>query len=76
MKFDVEFNACGLMCPLPVTRAKKHMRELSVGQVLHIITDNSNACADFPKLLKNMSEYEMADVQKDGRKYHFYIKRI
>ncbi len=48
MDFDAEIDATGLLCPLPVLRARKHLKSLASGQVLKVLADDPAAVVDFP----------------------------
>ena len=42
-EFQLEVDATGLKCPLPILRAKKALAQLESGQVLKVITTDPNA---------------------------------
>ena len=48
MKYDDELDATGLLCPLPVLRARKRLKSLASGQVLRMIADDPAAVIDVP----------------------------
>ncbi len=73
-KFDVELDTSGLSCPLPVMRAKKSLKEMSAGQVLHLIATDPASTDDVPALLQQMN-CTLESSNKDGGKYHFFIKK-
>ena len=43
--FDLELDARGLNCPLPILRAKKSIQQLDSGQVLRIVSYNGTFSA-------------------------------
>jgi tRNA 2-thiouridine synthesizing protein A len=45
---EAELDATGLMCPLPVLKARKRLSELSAGALLMIRADDPAARVDFP----------------------------
>ena len=45
---DQELDATGLLCPLPVLKARKRLAALSVGQSLTVLTDDPAALIDIP----------------------------
>ena len=45
--FDQELDARGLNCPLPILRAKKALKDLSVGQVLRIVATDPGSVKDY-----------------------------
>ncbi len=48
MTWDEEIDATGLLCPLPVLRARKRLRAMGPGQVLRLIATDPAAVIDVP----------------------------
>ncbi len=48
MNWDVEIDAAGLLCPLPVLRARKRLLAMQPGQVLRLIATDPAAVVDVP----------------------------
>ncbi|TDT78019.1 tRNA 2-thiouridine synthesizing protein A [Litoreibacter halocynthiae] len=48
MEHDAELDALGLLCPLPVLKARKRLQALSSGQVLRVLADDPAALIDMP----------------------------
>ncbi len=48
MHREIEIDASGLLCPLPVLRIQKKMRRLSSGDVVRVISDDPAALVDIP----------------------------
>ena len=48
MGFDETLDARGLLCPLPVLKARKRLQAMRAGQVLQIQADDPVAVVDFP----------------------------
>ena len=48
MNCDAELDATGLLCPLPVLKARKRLKELGKGQVLKMLADDPAAIVDVP----------------------------
>lgn len=44
---DLDIDASGLKCPLPILRAKKGLAQLQAGQVLKVVTTDTHAVKDF-----------------------------
>ena len=60
-----ELDARGLLCPLPVLKARKRLMPLSRGDVLPVLADDPAAWVDFPlfcqengHVLKEVQELE------------------
>ena len=73
-KFDSELDTSGLSCPLPVMRAKKVLKDMAAGQVLHLIATDPASTDDVPALVQQMN-CKLDSSNKDGGAYHFYIKK-
>ena len=48
MTWDAELDARGLLCPLPVLKARKRLAQLAAGEVLRVVADDPAAVIDFP----------------------------
>lgn len=48
MKYDHDLDAIGLLCPLPVLKARKRLAALNSGQVLRLRADDPAAVIDVP----------------------------
>lgn len=46
--FDATLDAIGLLCPLPVLKARKRLKALGTGDVLQILADDPAALIDIP----------------------------
>ena len=67
-------DARGLNCPLPILRAKKAIRDLQPGQVMHVVATDSGSANDFPLFCKQ-SGNELLETSTNGGEYHFYIRK-
>ena len=47
-----ELDTCGLLCPLPVLKARKRLISLSSRDVLRVLSDDPAAWVDFPLFCK------------------------
>ncbi len=45
---ETELDALGLLCPLPVLKARKRLAALPAGAVLRLLTDDPAAVVDVP----------------------------
>lgn len=71
---DAELDATGLICPLPVLRAKKALKPLSPGQILRVIATDPAAAKDFPAFCEATGN-ELAEVSDDGMRWEFMIRK-
>ncbi len=61
---DAELDATGLLCPLPVLKARKRLSALSEGAVLMVRADDPVARIDFPHFCAEQGHALIA--QQDG----------
>jgi len=73
-EFDLELDARGLNCPLPILRARKSIQTLSPGQVLHIVATDPGSVKDFEAFCKQTGNELLAATQESGE-YRFDIRK-
>ncbi|SFR38428.1 tRNA 2-thiouridine synthesizing protein A [Yoonia tamlensis] len=70
MKHDAEIDARGLLCPLPVLKARKRLQALLSGQVLRMIADDPAAIIDVPHFCAEAGHQLIASEDiTDGQAY-------
>ncbi|MEO0929775.1 MAG: sulfurtransferase TusA family protein [Pseudomonadota bacterium] len=73
MIFDAELDAKGLLCPLPVLKARKRLQALQSGQVLRMEADDPAAIVDVPHFCSEAG-HELVDMA-DGETAQIYLIR-
>lgn len=73
-RVDVELDASGLLCPLPVYQASLALRQLSPGQVLRLITTDPGAVEDIPALARQTGNTLLATERHEDR-HLFWIEK-
>ncbi|MDB5666890.1 sulfurtransferase TusA family protein [Cypionkella sp.] len=48
MKWDAEIDCLGMLCPLPVLRARKRLIGMAAGDVLRVLASDKMAAIDLP----------------------------
>ena len=74
MDWDVEVDCEGLLCPLPVLRARKVLAGMTEGQVLLLRATDAMAAIDLPHFCAGAG-HEVVDVRRDGLVDVYLIKR-
>lgn len=74
MEFDADLDALGLICPLPVLKARKRLGALAVGQVLRLRADDPAAVVDVPHFCSESGHVLLA-ADADGDTHHFFIRK-
>lgn len=74
MESDDICDATGLLCPLPVLRARKRLSALSGGQVLKVLADDPAAIVDIPHFCAEQGHSLLASDDA-GAHQIYYIKK-
>ena len=64
----------GLMCPLPVLKAKKAMRGLKTGQLLEVVTSDPGAVLDFQCMAEEDGHELVSQEDDEGLCVHLLKK--
>ncbi|WP_455234818.1 sulfurtransferase TusA family protein [Thiogranum longum] len=73
-QFDLELDARGLNCPLPILRAKQSIQKLAAGQVLRIVATDPGSVKDFEAFCKQTGN-ELVDSVEHSGEYQFDIRK-
>ena len=74
MDSDVQLDAKGLNCPLPILKAKKTLKGMDSGQVLEILSTDPGSVADFDSFCRTTGNELLDSNQGDGL-FTYYIKK-
>jgi tRNA 2-thiouridine synthesizing protein A len=74
MRWDQELDASGLLCPLPVLKARKRLKDMAQGQVLRLIATDPAAVVDVPHYC-NESGNLLLDSAQEGEAQVYLIER-
>jgi len=67
-------DARGLICPLPVLRARKALQALAKGAAIEVLATDPAALKDFPAFCAE-SGHALEAQSQDGGVYRFTIRR-
>jgi TusA-related sulfurtransferase len=78
MPADVTLDTLGLLCPMPIIKTSKKIKELVVGQVLEVISDDEGIKQDMPAWCETTG-HEFVGLEEDlnGGSVHYktYVKK-
>lgn len=74
MQFDAEIDASGLLCPLPVLKARKRLQAMAPGTVLKVLATDPVAVVDMPHFCAEAG-HEFLQAVTDEAATAFYIRR-
>lgn len=69
-----ELDLSGLLCPLPVLKARKHLMAMTSGHVLKVIATDPMSAIDMPHFCTEQG-HTLLDQGRDGERYVFRIRR-
>lgn len=74
VKADVQLDAKGLSCPMPIVKTKKAMGNLSDGQVLEIQATDKGSKADLAAWANSVGHQYLGTIESDDVLYHYIRK--
>ncbi len=73
--FDVQLDARDLLCPEPLMLLRHQVREMQVGEVIHILATDPSTERDFRSFCHFLG-HELLRIDMASDLYEFYIKKI
>ena len=67
-------DANGLLCPLPVLKARKRLQPLAPGAVLKVIADDPAAIIDMPHVCAEAGHALISQEEQDGQQVYLIRK--
>ena len=74
MKFDKEYDASGLACPLPIVKTKKALADLAPGQVLRVYATDPGSVCDMAAFAEQTGN-PLLELGEEGGKYVFFLRK-
>ena len=65
-QIDAELDARGLLCPLPVLKARKRLQALAPGAVLRMLSDDPAAVIDVPHFCAEAGHALLGETAGEG----------
>ena len=75
MKSDKQLDCFGLLCPMPIVKTAKEVKNMRVGEVLEILATDEGIKTDMPAWCKATGQ-EFLGTDVDGEEYKVYIKKV
>lgn len=72
--WDAELDARGLLCPLPVLKARKRLAGLGPGAVLRVLADDPAAVVDIPHFCAEQG-HALIGQDEDGGAQSYLIRK-
>jgi tRNA 2-thiouridine synthesizing protein A len=69
-----ELDARGLLCPMPIVKTAKAMRELEPGQVLKLLATDRGSVADVPAWASSTGN-ELLEAHEEDGTFVFFLRK-
>ncbi len=74
MNVDKVLDCSGMLCPIPVVKTAKAIKQIEVGQILQMVATDPGAPPDMEAWSRQTGHDLLESTEKDG-KYVFYFQR-
>jgi len=74
IKADQTLDCSGLLCPIPVVKTAKAIKQIEVGQVLQLIATDPGAPPDMAAWTRQTGHEMLGSREEDG-KFIFFFRR-
>jgi tRNA 2-thiouridine synthesizing protein A len=74
INYNLEFDARGLKCPMPVIKVRKILQSLKPGEIILVLADDPGAKRDFPAFCAQTGD-EIIRSEEENGVLKFYIKK-
>lgn len=74
MKADKTLDCMGLYCPMPIVKTAAKIKELKVGEVLEVVSDDVGIKQDMPAWCE-ATGHECLAIERSGDEIKCYVKK-
>lgn len=74
VKIVKTLDCTGLLCPMPVVKTFKAIKELQVGDIMEMIATDPGSMPDM-KAWANQTKHELVEAVEESGKFRFLIKK-
>jgi len=65
----------GLLCPIPVVKMARAIKEVEVGQTIEAFATDPGVMADIPAWCRSTGN-ELVTLEKVEKQFHFVVRRV
>lgn len=74
VKIVKKLDCSGLMCPMPVVKTKKAIKDLEIGDLLEMISTDPGSMPDMEAWARQTG-HELVESHDEGSSFRFLIKK-
>jgi len=71
---DRKIDCTGLFCPMPIVKTREAIRDLAVGEVLEMLSDDPGSDPDMKSWVQRTG-HELLEVARDGAVFRFRVRK-
>jgi tRNA 2-thiouridine synthesizing protein A len=71
---DRQIDCTGLFCPMPIVKTREAIKDMAVGQVLEMLSDDPGSDPDM-KSWARRSGHDLVEVSRDGAVFRFRVRK-
>ena len=71
---DKQIDCTGLFCPMPIVKTREAIRQMAVGQLLRMLSDDPSSDPDM-RSWAQITGNELVEVTRDGGIYRFLVRK-
>ena len=71
---DSQIDCTGLFCPMPIVKTREAIRQMAVGHVLEMLSDDPASDPDM-KSWAQITGHELVDVSRQGAVFRFLVRK-
>ncbi|MBM3296319.1 MAG: sulfurtransferase TusA family protein [Candidatus Aminicenantes bacterium] len=74
MKADKKLDCYGLLCPVPIIRTAKAVKEMKVGEILEVSSTDAGIREDMPAWCRTTGQ-EFLGLEEEGEVIKAYVRK-
>jgi tRNA 2-thiouridine synthesizing protein A len=71
---DRHLDCLGLFCPMPILKTREALKQMAVGEVLEMLSDDPASEADMQSWTQRTG-HDLLDIAKDGPVFRFLVRK-
>ncbi len=75
LQADLTLDCSGMLCPIPVIKTSRAIKEVQVGQILKMIATDPGSPPDMEAWARQTGN-ELLDSHKEADKFVFFFRRV
>jgi len=75
LNIDVELDAKGFICPLPLLKLKQKLNQMNSGQVVRVETTDEGSVRDFNAFLRQAGHELLEQSERQGDCFVFVVRK-